>query len=155
MYSIGCIRKNGSLLKLASVSDENSRIENFINFNNNNLNQLNNEIVEFIISNANMEVLEKEILFNCGKYNLIINHIFTTRKYKLYFFTQIYNNKKKYICYYSDRVIHQGFGEEIPSRDEIIKLMILVYIKNPSLLMNKDIDKYNRIVSTIESNFGF
>lgn len=157
MYSIGCIRKNGSLLKLASIIEDNDNpsLENFINFQNENLNNVNNKIVNFIMSNSNMEALEEELIFKSENYIFTFNHIFSSRKYKLYFFTQVYNNTKKYICYYSDKIIHQGFGNTIPSKDEILKLMILYYIENHSLLMNQDMEDYDRKVHIIESNFGF
>jgi hypothetical protein len=154
MYTIDIVRKNGSLTRLGTVTDQPS-----LNYSSSKkkVNQINMLICNLICNYeklGNDKVEPSSLVFKHDDVKSRCYSIHKCRKFTLFFFLHSSKSNKRHVCYISNKVNHSGYGIDKPSKNELIDLMIMYFIDNPSYLMNTNPDEYQKKRKEIVDNFG-
>lgn len=157
MYTIEVVRKNGSLARLGTVKDTPS-----LNYysSKKKVNKINMLLCNFICNyekstnNNDDNVEPSSLVFKYADVKISCYSIHKCRKYTLFFFLQSSNSRKRHVCYISNKVKHSGYGIDKPTKKELIDLMIMYFIDNPSYLMNTNRYEYEEKKKEIVDNFG-
>jgi hypothetical protein len=153
MYDISIIANNGSLMELCKIDEDNDSILNFKKSEVNNVNEINMLIIKFIKKSYSNNQ-QDEIYYKYNDTSTTCYQIIPYRKFKLFLFFQESNVGIRHLCYISNKIVHNSWGCSIPSKDSILNLMKIYYIKDSTILENKNNDEYKKQVSSIENNFG-